>query len=227
MMASYKAITVAIDGPAGAGKSTVAKAVAQQLGYALVDTGAIYRSVALLALRGGVALDDDLALAAIAGSLAIEFRFVGDVNEVRVAGEDVTLAIRTPELSQAASQVSARPAVRAALLDLQRRLATRGNAVLEGRDIGTVVCPDAPVKFFLSASEEERARRRHSELRAADARASYAQVLAEMRERDARDSGRTHAPLKAAADAVVLDSTKLSAGEVTARILAAVRAAGG
>jgi CMP/dCMP kinase len=220
-------VTVAIDGPAGAGKSTVAKAVAKQLDYSLVDTGAIYRSVALLALRRGLSFDDDSALAAIVGGLQIAFELKDGVNQVRLHGEDVTDAIRTPEVSQAASKVSALPGVRAGLLGLQRRLAAAGGVVLEGRDIGTVVCPDAEVKFFLDASDEERARRRTKELTERGASADYGHVLADIRERDARDQNRAHAPLKPAADALILDSTHLSPDEVIQRIVEAVRRAAG
>lgn len=225
--AAAKGVTVAIDGPAGAGKSTVAKAVARKLGYALVDTGAIYRSVALLASRRGVSFDDDTTLDTIVRDLTIEFRMDGDLNRVRVCGEDVTDAIRTPEISQASSMVSARPGVRAGLLDLQRRLASVGGAVLEGRDIGTVVFPNAPVKFFLSATDEERARRRHRELlaRGGGNVPSFEQVLTEVHERDARDSSRAHAPLRPADDAVILDSTHLTPAEVVERITAAAKAA--
>ncbi len=222
-----KGITIAIDGPAGAGKSTVAKAVARALDYALVDTGAIYRSVALMARRQGVAWDDDEALERIARALDIDFHFEGDVNHVRLGSEDVTEAVRSPEISQGASQVSARPSVRAALLALQRQLAGKGGAVLEGRDIGTVVCPDAPVKFFIVASPKERARRRYEELRARGPAPSFDAVLAEQQERDARDAQRRHAPLKPAEDAVVLDTTALPVAAVVERVLAAVRAAGG
>ncbi len=214
-------ITVAIDGPAGAGKSTVAKRVATELGYALVDTGAIYRSVALLATRRGVSYADEAGLERIVRELEIDFHFEDGKNHVRVHGEDVTDAIRTPEVSQGASQVSAKKPVRQGLLSLQRRLAGDGGAVLEGRDIGTVVCPDAEVKFFLSASVEERARRRHAELAERGDPPPLERVLAEVRERDARDEGREHAPLKPADDAVVLDSTDLSPDEVVRRIVEA------
>jgi cytidylate kinase len=222
-----RGLTVAIDGPAGAGKSTVAKAVAQALNYRLVDTGAIYRSVALLAKRQGVALDDDDGLGRIIRSLQIDFAMVDGVNHVTLLGEDVSDAIRTPEVSRAASDVSTRPAVRTGLLTLQRKLAGDGGAVLEGRDIGTVVCPDAPVKFFLDAHPEERARRRFEELKAKGKDASLEHVRGEMEARDAQDAGREHAPLKVADDATVLDSTKLTPTEVVSRIVEAVRNAGG
>lgn len=213
---------VAIDGPAGAGKSTVSKRLTAALGYRLLDTGALYRAVALAARRAGVAWDDEAALGAIAAGLPIEFRLDGDKNHVLLAGEDVSAAIRTPEMSQGASQVSALPAVRAGLLDLQRRIGTQGGVVAEGRDIGTVVFPAAQAKFFLTASDQVRARRRYDELVAAGVAADFATTLAEMRERDARDSGREVAPLRPADDAVLVDSSALNLEEVVARMLALV-----
>jgi CMP/dCMP kinase len=203
---------VAIDGPAGAGKSTASRLVAARLGFAMVDTGAIYRTVALAATRGGIALDDDARLAALLPTLAIRFAppsQSGAGQRTFLGDDDVSTEIRTPSLSLGASQVSARPVVRAGLLELQRRLAlapeNRG-AVLEGRDIGTVVFPDADAKFFLVATAEERARRRHAELQAKGDPQSYEAVLADQRQRDRNDSERAIAPLKPADDAVVLDT---------------------
>jgi cytidylate kinase len=216
-------VVVTIDGPAGAGKSTVARRLARALGYRLLDTGAIYRAVALVAKRTGVAWNDGPALAAIARALDIQFSFVGDVNHVTVGGEDVSAAIRTPEVSQGSSQVSAHPEVRAALLDLQRRLGAGGGVVVEGRDTGTVVFPAAEAKFFLTASDEERAQRRLAELSAAGVAAELESTLRDLRERDQRDASRDVAPMKAADDASLVDTSGLGLDEVVAQLLAAVR----
>jgi len=217
---------VAIDGPAGAGKSTAAKRLAAALGFALVDTGAIYRAVALAASRQGIAFDDDARLAGVLQRLDVRFEPLpaGGGQRVLLGGEDVSQAIRTPPMSLGASAVSARPVVRAGLLDLQRRLATApGNrgAVLEGRDIGTVVFPDADLKVFLTASPEVRARRRHAELQARGDPASYQDVLADQTRRDRDDSTREVAPLRPAGDAVLLDTSALGLEEVVAALVRA------
>jgi CMP/dCMP kinase len=217
-------IVVTIDGPAGAGKSTVAKQLARKLGYRLLDTGAIYRAVALTSQRKGIAWTDAEACASIARDLDIRFDFVGDKNHVFLGDEDVSSAIRTPEVSQGASQVSAHPPVRAALLDLQRRLGSGGGVVVEGRDTGTVVFPTAAAKFFLTATAEERARRRVAELQATGAQVDYEKTLSEIRERDHRDSSRDVAPMKPAEDAVLVDSSTQTIEQVVENLARTVEA---
>jgi len=221
---------VAIDGPAGAGKSTASRLCAARLGFAMVDTGAIYRAVALAATRRGVALDDDARLAEVLPSVEIRFAPAatpGGGQRVLLGGEDVSAEIRTPAMSLGASKVSGRPVVRAGLLDLQRRLALapeNAGAVLEGRDIGTVVFPDADAKFFLTASPEERARRRHAELQAKGDPQPFEEVLADQLRRDRDDSQRAVAPLRPAADAVVIDTTGIPLADVVDRIVRDVEA---
>jgi cytidylate kinase len=221
---------VAIDGPAGAGKSTASRLVAARLGFAMVDTGAIYRAVALAATRRGVALDDDARLAALLPAVEIGFAPAaapGGGQRVLLGGEDVSVEIRTPPMSLGASKVSARPVVRAGLLELQRRLALApGNAgaVLEGRDIGTVVFPDADLKFFLTASPEERARRRHAELRAKGDPSTLDEVLADQLRRDRDDSERALAPLRPAPDALVVDTSGVPLDDVIDRLVREVQA---
>jgi CMP/dCMP kinase len=216
-------IVVAIDGPAGAGKSTVTRRLARELGYELLDTGALYRTVALVARRRQVPWDHEERLARIAAGLEVRFELRGEKNHVFVAKEDVSDAIRTEEISQGASEVSALPGVRQALLELQRRRGAEGGVVAEGRDVGTVVFPDAPAKFFLTASAEVRARRRFEELRAAGSDASFDAVLADLEKRDERDSNRAVAPLVAAEDAVLVDSSHSGVEEIVAQMLAVVR----
>jgi len=223
---SPRPFIVAVDGPAGAGKSTASRRLAERLGFAMVDTGAIYRSVALAAGRRGIAWDDDARLGALLPNLDIRFEpRPGGGQRVLLDGEDVSEAIRTPPMSLGASAVSARAVVRAGLLDLQRRLATapanRG-AVLEGRDIGTVVFPDADAKFFLTASDEVRARRRFEELGAKGGGPSFEEVLADQRKRDRDDSSREVAPLRPAADAVRVDTSGMALDEVVASLVRAV-----
>jgi cytidylate kinase len=225
--AARRRLVVAIDGPAGAGKSTTARLLAGRLGYALLDTGAIYRSVALLARDAGVPWDDGPALARLAEALDIRFELRDGKNRVHVAGRDLTDAIRTPEIADGASRVSALPEVRAALLGLQRRLAAGGGVVVEGRDIGTVVFPDAGAKFFLTASTGERARRRAAEAVPSGRPADPGSTLREIEERDRRDATRAAAPLRKAEDALEVDSTGLTPDEVVRRMEDVVRARGG
>jgi cytidylate kinase len=222
---------VAIDGPAGAGKSSVALEAARRLGFQYVDTGAIYRAVTFESRERDLSWTDGAAIAALASRMDISFRFDGDTNHVLVAVgndpvRDITGSIRTPEISQGTSMVSAIPEVRAALLDLQRRLGALADCVLEGRDIGTVVFPSAEVKIFLTASVAERARRRWQQwLDGADDASDVPTVddIAEqIRERDGRDSAREAAPLVAADDATTLDTTTLSFDEVVDAIERAV-----
>ncbi len=217
-------VVVTIDGPAGAGKSSVAKLLARMLGYRLLDTGAIYRAVALTAQRTGVAWTDGAACGAIARELGITFDFVSDKNHVYLSGDDVTTAIRSPDISQGASQVSAHPEVRAGLLDLQRRLGAGGGVVVEGRDTGTVVFPSAQAKFFLTATEEQRARRRVDELVAAGKPVDYEVTLGEIRERDTRDASRDVAPMIPADDAVIVDSSTQTLDQVVDSLAAQVLA---
>jgi cytidylate kinase len=217
---SQRPFIVAIDGPAGAGKSTVSKVLARRLGFALVDTGAIYRCVALKARREGIAFDDDVKLGELLGRVHVSFQVVGEDNHVFLDGEDVSGEIRTPENSMAASQVSSRAVVRAGLLSLQRRLAlqTPRGAILEGRDIGTVVFPDADAKFFLEANPEIRARRRYEELFQKGVERSLEEVLADQIKRDQDDASRAVAPLKPADDAMRLDSSTIPLSEVVHRL---------
>jgi cytidylate kinase len=228
---------VAIDGPAGAGKSTVAKGVARALGFTLVDTGSLYRAVALVAKSRGVAFEDQPGVEAAArdavasGALRLGVGEPGTsgavTTRVLVEGEDPGERIRTPEMAMGASAVSAYPGVREALLDAQRAFGRDGAVVLEGRDIGTVVFPDAEVKVFLTASPEVRARRRYDEFCAKGVESSYEATLDDVKKRDAQDSRRSIAPLRAAPDATVLDSSAMGPDAVIERIVALVRAVEG
>lgn len=209
---------VAIDGPAGSGKTTVARRTARRLGYTLVDTGALYRCVALAAVRRGVDPADAEGLAGLAADCRIRFEEGQDEQLVYLDGEDVTWAIRQPDVSEMASRVSALPPVRTALLGVQRALGRDGGVVLEGRDIGTVVFPDAEVKVFLQADDDIRARRRFAELRARGVDVCLEETRADMLRRDRRDAARDVAPMKPAHDAVVLDTGPLDIDEVVDRV---------
>jgi cytidylate kinase len=210
-------MVIAIDGPAGAGKSTVARALAERVGFTYLDSGALYRGVALAALRAGADLDDGAAVGSLAAGLEIELA----EGRVTVDGEDVSEAIRRPEVSEAASRVSVHPQVRAAMVEQQRELIAAGSYVAEGRDIGTVVSPEAALKVFLTAAADERARRR-----AAETGEALDEVLAAQAERDARDSARQHGALRPASDAIELDTTGLDVDAVVERIAALARERG-
>lgn len=214
---------IAIDGPSGAGKSTLSKLLAQQLGLVNIDTGAMYRCVALAAARRGIDPGDSPGLERLCRDLHIGFSRESVGERVLLNGEDVSDAIRTPEISLLTSRVAACPAVRRALVGLQQDLGREGGVVLEGRDIGTVVFPSADVKFFLSASAEERGRRRYEELQAKGENVDLQRTIAEVRARDAADSSREHAPLLQAPDAVVIDSTAQGISQVLAAMLSVVR----
>lgn len=215
-----KRLVVAIDGPAGAGKSTVAKLVAVSLGYTYVDTGAMYRAVALLAAEAGVLPDDAERLTAIAGEAELSFAPGNGVQQVLVGQRDVTTDIRSAEATRLSSPVSAVPGVRRALVARQRALGADGGVVMEGRDIGTVVFPAAEVKVFLTASALERARRRCQELVARGVETTVDVVRAQIEERDSRDSSRADSPLRPADDAVMLDTDGLGVDQVVGAILA-------
>lgn len=214
---------IAIDGPAGAGKSTVAKGVATALSFVRVDTGALYRGIALAALEHGVAWDDEEAVVALAGSVALGFSIATGEPRLTLDGVDREDDVRTPKVSEGASVVSRHPGVRAALLDIQRNLGRNGGVVLEGRDIGTVVFPNAEVKVFLTASAEARAKRRVLDLKERGIEEDYDDVLQAIVDRDDRDKTRDIAPLRAADDATVLDSTELNIDEVIAAIVRLAR----
>lgn len=215
-----KRIVIAIDGPAGAGKSTLAKRLAARLGFVYIDTGAMYRAVAWWAKQNGVSWEDGQRLEQLALSAQIE---LGRDGAVRLNGEDVSEAIRAPEISEGASRVSAIPAVRRAMVALQQKLGAEESVVMEGRDIGTVVFPEAEVKIYLDATAEERARRRVRELAGRGVAADYEQVFEEMKQRDGRDSTRPDSPLRQAPDAAYVDSSRMTEEEVEGELLRIVR----
>lgn len=210
---------IAIDGPAGAGKSTISKLAAKRLGYVYIDTGAMYRSVGLAALNAGVSTNSESGLAEIIDDIDIEIINSDGAQRFFLNGSDVTEKIREPEVSVAASNVATIPAVRLKLVELQRKMAENGNVIMDGRDIGTYVLPDAELKIFLTASVDERARRRFEELRQKGADVDFEEVKRDIEYRDKNDSEREFAPLKPAQDSIILDCTDLSIEEVTDRII--------
>lgn len=214
---------VAIDGPSGAGKSTLAKHVAREFGFMYLDTGALYRALGLKVLRQGTEVADNARMAQLVEATDIDLTEQDGKLEVFLDGEEVSALIRTPEVSQMASKVSALKAVRQGLLEIQRALGRRGSVVAEGRDIGTVVFPGAEVKIFLDASAKERARRRSEELRAAGRPVGIEETQREMEERDRRDSERELAPLRKAEDALTIDSSSLDAEAVAERVIKEIR----
>ncbi|MCI7767670.1 MAG: (d)CMP kinase [Oscillospiraceae bacterium] len=216
-------INIAIDGPAGAGKSTIARRAAAELGFIYVDTGALYRSVAYFCLSGNIDPDIPENVEKALSDITPELRFIDGVQHVFVNGRDVSDRIRTPEVSMGASKVSAIPAVRAFLFDLQKKIARENNIIMDGRDIGTVVLPDADLKIFLTASPEARADRRYRELADKPDAPTYEQVLADIIKRDRDDSTREISPLKMADDAVLCDTTELTLEEAVEKIIGMIK----
>ena len=210
-----KTVNIAIDGPAGAGKSTIAKMVSAEMGYIYVDTGAMYRAVALYLTENNIP-DEDIEK--YIGGVDVSLKFIDGVQRVYLGDRDVSELIRTPEISMAASRTSAIPAVRARLFDLQQKLARENNIIMDGRDIGTVVLPNADVKIFLTASAEERANRRYKELSEKPGCPPYEEILKDIVQRDYNDMNRETAPLKQAEDAVLVDTTELTLEQSAARI---------
>ncbi|MED5372297.1 MAG: (d)CMP kinase [Myxococcota bacterium] len=221
-----RGFAIAIDGPASSGKGTVARLVAQRLGFAYVDTGSMYRSVALTALREKVPWEDEFVLADIAEGLRFQFRFDDGAFRVAVNGEDFTHDIRTEQVGKGASKVATLPLVRKALLGVQRELAATQGVVLDGRDIGTVVLPDAPLKVFLDADLDVRANRRHAELAGRGVEKALSQVRADLAARDAQDAGRETAPLAQAEDAIYLDTTRMTPEAAADHIIGLARERG-
>ncbi len=216
-----KTVNIAIDGPSGAGKSSISKAVATDLGFIHVDTGAMYRAIGLYALRNGCLEPETIG--AVIGEITVELKFLGGAQRVILCGEDVTDYIRTPEVSMAASKVSAVPAVRAHLLDLQKKIAAENNIIMDGRDIGSVVLPHADLKIYLTASAEERASRRYLELREKPNCPTYEEILKDIEQRDYNDMHREIAPLTVPEDAVTVDSSNMGFNEVVERITELIR----
>lgn len=224
MKETKKMINVAIDGPAGAGKSTISKAAAKELGFIYIDTGALYRTVGLNAMRKKADLESAESIEkTLTNDLSVELRFIDGEQRMFLNGEDVSLSIRTPEASMAASKVSAVPAVRKYLFDLQKKLAKENDCIMDGRDIGTVVLPDAKVKIFLTASPESRAKRRFEELLEKGMDVKFEDVLADMKQRDYNDSHRAIAPLKPAEDAILLDTSGFELEKSVALIIKTIK----
>lgn len=218
-----KLISVAIDGPVGAGKSTAARECAKRLGFVYCDTGALYRAVGLYCVRNGADLNDPSDVVGCLDKIKVEIRLIDGVQHVFLNNEDVSEEIRLPEISMAASAVSAVPEVRKALLGIQRGIAASTNVVMDGRDIGTVVLPDADVKIFLTAKPELRAKRRYDELMKKGTKTTFDEVLSDLNKRDYNDSHRAEAPLKQAGDAVLVDSSELDFERTVERICSIVR----
>lgn len=216
-------INVAIDGPAGAGKSTVARAAAKELGFIYVDTGALYRAVGVYCLQNNIVTTDAQGVGAILKDITVELKFIDGVQHVFLNGDDVSTEIRLPEASMAASNVSAIPSVRAFLFDLQRDIAAKNNCLMDGRDIGTVVLPNAEVKIFLTADPEERAMRRFKELQEKGSTVTYKEVLDDLLVRDYNDSHREIAPLKPAEDSVTINTTGMTLEESINKIIETVK----
>ncbi len=215
---------IAIDGPGGAGKSTLSKRLAAQFGFVYIDTGAMYRAAGLLCLRRGLSIrKQQEEAAALVSAASIDLRVTDGAQHIFLNGEDVTDCIRTPEVSMAASDVSAIPAVRLHLVDLQRKLAETRDVIMDGRDIGTYVLPDAPIKIFLTASPEVRAQRRYLELKERGKPCDFDTVLAELKERDTNDSTRAFAPLKPAEDSILVDTSALTFDESLAHLAAIIK----
>lgn len=212
-MEQMKNFRVAIDGPAGAGKSSIAKAAANKLGFVYIDTGAMYRAIGLFALRSGAETKNPVDVIPLLDKIEIVIRHTEDGQQIYLNGENVSDKIRTPEVSVAASNVAVIPEVRIKLVELQRSLAKKDNVIMDGRDIGTYVIPDAEIKIFLTASVDARAKRRHQELLEKGVKTTFEEVRQDMEYRDKNDSSRDFAPLKAAEDSVIIDSTSLTLEE--------------
>lgn len=216
-------MNVAIDGPAGAGKSTIARAAAKKLGFIYVDTGALYRAVGVYSLRNGLDTENPETVEGTLPHIQVELQFQDGVQHVLLNGEDVSEEIRTPQASMAASAVSAVPAVRRFLFDLQREIAAKNDCIMDGRDIGTVVLPQAEVKIFLTASPETRAMRRFIELQEKGAPDTYEAVLADLKQRDYNDSHRAVAPLKPAEDSVLVDTSALTLPQSVEKVIEVIK----